>query len=159
MAHEKQYSQLWNSTCHWWMEILHYYIFFFASSTQEISNLKCQSFFSFFKHMFKTHSNEHNQFDMITRRYKTKEVLFCSKIQNILASELIHCIKRFHIRSCNFEIMKLTLQKLFKKLNKFAVKCTLSWSPKTKWSKKWEHTQFSIWNKESCLEARKIYHW
>lgn len=133
--------------------------FFFASSTQEISNLKCQSFFSFFKHMFKTHSNEHNQFDMITRRYKTKEVLFRSKIQNILASELIHCIKRFHIRSCNFEIMKLTLQKLFKKLNKFAVKCTLSWSPKTKWSKKWEHTQFSIWNKESCLEARKIYHW
>lgn len=90
------------------------------------------------------HSNEHNQFDMITRRYKTKEVLFRSKIQNILASELIHCIKRFHIRSCNFEIMKLTLQKLFKKFNKFAVKCTLSCSPKTKWSKKWEHTQFSI---------------
>lgn len=96
--------------------------FFFASSTQEISNLKCQSFFSFFKHMFKTHSNEHNQFDMITRRYKTKEVLSSSKIQNILASELIHCIKRFHIRSCNFEIMKLTLQKLFKKTQQICCK-------------------------------------
>lgn len=120
-------------------------IFFFLHPPHRkylISNAKV--FFSFFKHMFKTHSNEHNQFDMITRRYKTKEVLSSSKIQNILASELIHCIKRFHIRSCNFEIMKLTLQKLFKKLNKFAVKCTLSCSPKTKWSKKWEHTQFSI---------------
>lgn len=51
-------------------------IFFFIFLTQEIPNLKCQCFFfSLFKHMFKTHSNEHNQFDMITRRYKTKETL------------------------------------------------------------------------------------
>lgn len=127
------------------------FFFFFASSTQEISNLKCQSFFfSFFKHMFKTHSNEHNQFDMITRRYKTKEVLFRSKIQNILASELIHCIKRFHIRSCNFEIMKLTLQKLFKKLNKFAVKCTLSCSPKNKMEQ--EMGAYPVFN----LKQRKL---
>lgn len=161
MAHEKLYSQLWNSTCHWWMEILHYYIFFYIPHTGNPKSQMPMFFFSLFKHMFKTHSNEHNQFDMITRRYKTKETLLLqnSKYFGIWIT-VIHCIKRFYIRSCNFEIMKLTLQKLLKKTQQNCCKMhPILLTEKQNRARKQEHTQFSIWNKKSCLEARYIYHW